>query len=117
MKNGKVNTGAYSKEEWWNVLSGEERKLVIAERKKTDGYTGGYAGKKKEKSNSAGSNRKIKALEQKLKKQGQKISAMRRAKNKTDVSSSDDDSEDGDNAGNAFGGRADKHRKKKKKKT
>ena len=116
MKNGKVNTGAYSKEEWWDVLSGEERKLVIAERKKTDGYTGGYAGKKKEKSNSAGSNRKIKALEQRLKKQGQKISAMRRAKNKNDASSSDD-SEDGDNAGNAFGGRADKHRKKKKKKT
>jgi hypothetical protein len=63
MKDGKLNTGTYAKEVWWDVLTQEERNKVMAGRTKSGGYTG------KKKGTSTGHNRKLKALEKRVKKQ------------------------------------------------
>lgn len=112
MKDGKVRTSTYSNEEWWNVLTQEERDEVTKVRGKSGGG-GGSKGKKNSKSSSQ--SRKIKALQKSLKKKSRKISSMQRSTKETsDASNSDSDTSD-DNAGSAFGGRAEKQRAKKKK--
>ena len=112
MRDGKLHTGTYTKEEWWDVLSNEERKQVVAERKKSGSN---HTSRRKERSKPDGHHRKIQSLEHKLKKKTKKISALQRAIKEETSSSDSDSSSDGDNAGNAFGGRAAKQRSKKKK--
>jgi hypothetical protein len=116
MRNGKIFTGTYPKEEWFDVLTKDERDQVMTERKK-----GGksHFDRKKKPTNE----RKIQALEKQLKKSKKTISkskktisSMKRSTKEEDDDASDSDSStDGDNAGNAFGGRAEKQRQKKKK--
>jgi hypothetical protein len=111
IRNGTIFIGTYSPNDWFEVLTKDERDQVNAERKK-----GGkpHFGKK----NKPRSNQKIQALEKKLKKSKKTISSMKRATKETedDDTSDSDSSTAGDNAGNAFGGRAEKKRQKKKKK-
>jgi hypothetical protein len=51
--------GAYTQDEWWNVLTNEERNQVMAARQKP----GGFKSKKQDKKKSVGQSRKIKALQ------------------------------------------------------
>jgi hypothetical protein len=111
MRNGKIFSGTYAQNEWFDVLTKDERSQVQAERKK-DGKPR-FDKKKKPQYE-----RKIKALEKKLTKERKTISSMKRATKEKDTSDESDSesSTDGDNAGNSFGGRAEKQRQKKKKK-
>jgi hypothetical protein len=114
MRDGKIHTGQYTKTEWWDVLSQEDRDRVMAERKKTRSQ---HTGKKNAKSKPKGQDRKVKALEKKVKNFERKLSSLQRSTGATeDSSASSDSSVDGDNAGNAFGGRAAKKSAKKKRK-
>jgi hypothetical protein len=114
MRDGKIHTGQYTKTEWWDVLSQEDRDRVMAERKKTRSQ---HTGKKNAKSKPKGQDRKVKALEKKVKHFERKLSSLQRSTGATeDSSASSDSSVDGDNAGNAFGGRAAKKSAKKKRK-
>jgi hypothetical protein len=113
MRDGKVNTGSYTKDEWWDVLTKDERNQVMAARAKS----GGFQSKKPDKKKSDGNSRKIKALEKTVKKQTKRISSMQHAATPDEATSDSDSSSTGeDNAGSAFGGRAEKQRAKKKRK-
>jgi hypothetical protein len=111
MKDGKIFTGSYPGNEWFDVLTKDERDKVMAERRKSGKPNSSKNSKKND-------NRKVQALEKKLQKSKKTISSLKRAtkEEKDETSSDSDSSTDGDNAGNAFGGRAEKQRKKKKKK-
>jgi hypothetical protein len=110
MKDGKLFTGSYPGNEWFKVLTKDEHDKVTAERRK--GGKPHFAKKGKQ-----DNNREVQALEKKLKKSKKTISSLKRATNDDEDEASSDtgSSADGDNAGNAFGGRAEKQRKKKKK--
>lgn len=116
MKDGKINTGYYSN---WGSLSSENKKAVIDERKRLgiNKKKGGDGAKKNLKSLNA----QVKSLAKTVKKQKNKIAAIKRSKNDNDSSSdsgsSDSDEEPTNNAGNAFGGRQEKTKKKQRKKS
>jgi hypothetical protein len=111
MKDGEIFTGTYPGNEWFSVLTKDERDKVTAARRKGGKRSPAKKGKPR-------SNRKVQSLEKQLKKSKKTISSMKRAtkEEEAETSSASDSSSDGDNAGNAFGGRAEKQRKKKKKK-
>jgi hypothetical protein len=111
MKDGKIFTGTFPGNEWFDLLTKDERDKVSAERRKVGKSNFGKRGKPRH-------DRKVKALEKKLKASKKTISSMKRATTaeEAEASSDSDSSSEGDNAGNAFGGRAGKQRKKKKKK-
>jgi hypothetical protein len=113
MKDGKLHTGTYTKEEWWDVLTKEERNQVMAARQKSGGSKGT---KKYDKKKFDGQSRKIKALEKTLKEKKKKISSMQRVTFADDETSDSDSSAEEDNAGSAFGGRAEKQKQRAKKK-
>lgn len=97
IRNGTIFIGTYSPTDWFEVLTKDKGDQVHAECKK--GGKPHYSKKNKPRSN-----QKIQALEKKLKK------SKKRATNKAedDDTSDRDSSPDGVNAGNAFGGRAEK---------
>ena len=100
MKNGKIHTGFYKN---WASLSQEARKMVIAERERLG--TKGGKGKKKDLQS------KVKSLTKALEQQKSQIAALKRANDET----SDNDDGESEAAGDAFGGRNEKKRKKTKK--
>jgi hypothetical protein len=106
-KDGEIFTGTYSAQEWKN-LSKDEQSSVINARggKKGTGGKGPVAKHEK----------KVKALTKKVKKQQKQIASLKKRAPTSD--SDDDEASSGDptsDAGNAFGGRAGKAKKKKQK--
>jgi hypothetical protein len=112
MRNGKIHTGSYSPEDWYEVLTYEERNQVNAARAKEV-----KGGKKPYKSRrDATSSRKIKSLQKQVKKRDKRISSMQRAPAEEEETSDSESSAELTNAGTKFGGRAEKQRSKKKRK-
>jgi hypothetical protein len=112
MRQGKIHVGSYEHDEWFNVLTKDERDQVSAERRKSGKP---YAGKKSKKNGQAKYDRKVQALQKQLKKSKKQISSMRRATKESDDDSDSDSTSDADDAGNSFGGKAERIRQKKKK--
>ena len=107
MKDGKIFTGYYQN---WHTISAENQKLVIAERSKL-----GIEPKKRKRGGRGAKNLKsqVKAL---VTRQIAAIRASAKSARSDDDSSHSDSSSDGDrdNAGDAFGGRAEKEKANKK---
>ena len=100
MKNGKIHTGYYSN---WRQLSKENQKTVLAERDRL-GVKGKSEGKSKK------SPKEWKKTVKGLKK---KIAAMKRKNSGEESSDEDEEKEPKNDAGNSFGGRAEKSKKKR----
>jgi hypothetical protein len=113
MRDGKIHTGSYTREEWWDVLSKDERHQVMAARAKT----GGFKGKKRDKQQSEGHSRKIKSLEKTLQRKEKRIASLQRAAKPADEASPSGSDTEEEGAGPAFGGRSEMERTKKKRKT
>jgi hypothetical protein len=116
MKNGKIHTGYYSN---WHQLSRKNRELVMAERQKPGKGNKNNNHDKSDKNNSKSGkdNNKgtSKQWKNKVRSLKRKIASIRKknAKDETSDNDSDDSSEPKGNAGNAFGGRAEKAKKKR----
>lgn len=109
-KDGAVFTGTYTGPEW-QALSKEEKSLVFNARKTTQKGSGGKGPGQKP------NPKKVKALTKTVKSLKKQVSALKKRSNATpsDDSSSGSDEKDEpmNDAGNAFGGRAGKKKKKK----
>jgi hypothetical protein len=113
MRDGKIHTGSYTHEEWFNVLNHDERSKVMVARNKLNGNQPKKAYKPKQ---DAKSSRKIKSLQKTIKKRDSKISSMQRTTDDDEETSDSESSAEPVNAGTKFGGKASKRRTKKKQK-
>ena len=103
MKGGKIHTGYYSN---WRQLSKDNQKLVLSERERL-----GKGGK-----NEGNSKKGPKDWKKQVKGLKKKIAALKRKTSGGDSSDEEEKDESvSNNAGNAFGGRAEKSKNKKKK--
>jgi hypothetical protein len=109
-KNGKIHSGSYSPQEW-NALSSDDKTLVWNARNKAKGSGGKGPGQKP-----ASNNQRVKALTKKIQNQKKQISALQKRAPPSDDSNSGESDKDEpmNDAGNAFGGRAGKIKKKQK---
>lgn len=113
-KNGKVFSGTYSPQEW-SALSYDDKTLVLNARssgKSSQRGSGGRGPGRKPASN----HQKVQALTQKVQNQKKQISALQKRAAPSDDSTNESDGKDEptNDAGNAYGGRAGKIKKKKK---
>jgi hypothetical protein len=115
MRDGKIHTGTYTHDEWFQVLTHAERGQVMAARNKLPGYGGKGKKSSKPKPNTK-TDRKIKSLQKTIKKRDKSISSLQRATSDDEGSSDSESSAEPDNAGTQFGGKASKRRTKKKQK-
>lgn len=109
-RNGKIYTGSYPREQWFNVLNAEQRKAVMEERERT-----GTLKKGKDKSNPK-HKRQLKEIKR-LKRQVSELRSAGTAETEADPSSSSDSEDSAPiGAGDSFGGRREKAKKGRDKK-
>ena len=113
MKNGKIHTGYYSN---WHQLSRKNRELVMAERQKPGkGNKATNNDKVDDKGGKANNKKNPKQWKNKIRSLKRKIASIRKnAQGDASDDESDDTLEPKNNAGNAFGGRAEKAKKNKR---
>ena len=109
MKDGKIFTGYYRN---WTSIKPDNQKLVIAERERLGARPGNNKKGGKREKNSLKA--QVKALRKKNDKQKAYISSLKRGSNSSEESASSSNESVTNDAGNAFGGRHEKTKKKAK---